>query len=566
VPDANPAITFCATLVQQWVGLGVRHAVVSPGSRSTPLALACANEPDLRTHVHIDERSASFTALGIGRATGEPALVVTTSGTAAAELHAAVVEAHQAGVPMLVCTADRPPELQGVHAPQTINQTRLFGDAVRWFVEPGPPSHDHRDSWRDLATDAFLASVGIDPGRPPGPVHLNLAFREPLVGPRGELPDLNDVVFPLPASWGLPDEQLGRVRQAMAGRRGVVVAGDRAARTAEEVDAVLGLAKSLGWPVLADHLSGLRRYDPAVVQSFDSLLRVPEVADELRPDLVLRIGGLLASRVTNEWLARSGATQVGVDRWGLVPDPDHVLDVRATADIRVLCTQLEGVKRAPRAWSERWSELERAARRAVILTRAGEPLIARSALAAVPPGGHFVVSSSMPVRDLEWYADPSDAVVHANRGANGIDGVVSTAAGVAIGSGAPTIALVGDVAFLHDTNGLMGLGRREVPLCIVVVDNDGGGIFSFLPQASELDADRFEQLFGTPHAVDLHSLARAHGLDIAFAFSYTDFDGILAKWSSLPRPLVVLVKSDRTRNVRHHADINDAVRDAVRGG
>jgi 2-succinyl-5-enolpyruvyl-6-hydroxy-3-cyclohexene-1-carboxylate synthase len=562
----NAGITFCATLVDQWVRHGVRHAVVSPGSRSTPLALACANHPGLRTHVHHDERSASFMALGIGLATRVPALLVTTSGTAVAELHAAVVEAHQACVPMLVCSADRPPELQGVHAPQTIDQTRIFGEAVRWFVEPGPPSDDFRQAWRHLAADAFGAAMGATLGHPPGPVHLNLAFREPLLGPLGQLPDPLDLEPSVPALWGLLDEQLGQLARAMSGTRGVIVAGDRAVVEDGDREAIHTLAVVTGWPILADHLSGLRG-DERAVTAFDSMLRVDELAAELRPEFVLRIGGLLASRVTNEWLAASGATHVGLDRWGVIPDPDHVVGERLVADILLVCDQLAQASPAPapEEWTSRWYDAERSARRAIIEERAGEPLVTNTALTKVPPGGNLVVSSSMPVRDLEWYGDRrGDIAVYSNRGANGIDGVTSTAVGVALGSGKPTVLVIGDVAFVHDTNGLLGMGRREVPLCIVVIDNDGGGIFSFLPQGTELDHERFEQLFGTPHAVDLESLARAHGLDFVRTYRHDDIVAALEKWVAFPRPLVVFARSERRRNVVDHTAINAAVAEALR--
>lgn len=567
VPD-NVGITFCATLVDQWVRLGVRHAVVAPGSRSTPLALACANHPELRTHVHLDERSAAFMALGIGLTSRVPALLVTTSGTAVAELHAAVVEAHQACVPLLVATADRPPELQGVHAPQTIDQTGIFGDTVRWFVEPGPPSDEYRGAWRHLAADAFAAALGATLGRPPGPVHLNLAFREPLTGPLGELPAPIDPAPAALALWGLIDEQCGAMGRAMAGRRGVIVAGDRAALDDGDREAIHRLAIVTGWPILADHQSGMRG-DERTVTAFDAVLRVDAVAAELRPEFVLRIGGLLASRITNEWLAASGATHIGLDRWGVIPDPDHVVDERLTADVQLVCDQLAMAtpEPAPEPWTRRWYDVERAARRAIIESRSGEPLIVNTALGRVPEGGNLVVSSSMPVRDLEWYGDRrGDITVYSNRGANGIDGVTSTAAGVAMGSGRPTVLVIGDVAFLHDTNGLFGIGRREQPLCIVVIDNDGGGIFSFLPQAAALDEERFEQLFGTPHAVDLESLARAHGLDLVRTFSHGDLVAVLDKWAAFPRPLVVFARSDRRRNVDDHSAINAAVRRALDPG
>ena len=308
------------------------------------MALALAADARLRLHVFHDERSASFCALGLGLATGRPALLLCTSGTAAAEFHAAVVEAHQAAVPLLVVTADRPPELQGVGAPQTIDQRELYGRAVRWFCEPGPPAAGGAPWWRDLARDAWSRTLGTTPG----PVHLNLAFREPLLGTPGQLPAAGPQEPPAPAgaSWGLLDEELGRLAAALAGRRGVIVAGARAALGAADGDAVLGLADALGWPVLADGPSGCRRDHPAVVTAFDPILRHEAFAAGHRPEVVLRLGGLLASKVTNQWLATSGALQVGLDRFGLVPDPDRVLARSLPADIATACAQLTGALQA----------------------------------------------------------------------------------------------------------------------------------------------------------------------------------------------------------------------------
>lgn len=565
--DPSVAATYCATLVDQWVACGLRHAVVSPGSRSTPLALAVASDERLTTHVHHDERAASFMALGIGIATRTPALVVTTSGTATTELHSAVVEAHQAAVPMIVCTADRPPELQGVGAPQTIDQTELFGDAVRWFVDPGPPRPEHDVGWRHLAADAVAAATGDVVGRAPGPVHLNLAFREPLVGEPGVLPP------PIPADerpdarWGVPDEQLAALARTVGGRKVLVVAGDRAARTAGERSLLLELFAALGWPVLADHLSGLRVDDPAVVIGADAFLRDRDLADALRPEVVVHLGGLLASRVVNEWSASSGGVHVGVDRWGMVPDPGGVVGDRHVVDVATFARQLlaaaPGV--APVEWTAAWRRASVAASTAVSTGAAGEIAAMRAAVAAVPSGGSLVVSSSMPVRDLEWYGPPRDDIaVFANRGANGIDGVASTGVGVALGAAAPTVCVLGDVAFLHDSNALLGLAARAAAVCLVVIDNDGGGIFSFLPQADLLDGDRFEQLFGTPHGVDLALLASSHGVGVTTAPDGEVLAEVLERWAQRPRPMVVHVRSDRARNVADHRALNDAIATLVR--
>jgi len=554
----NVASTFCHTLVDEWLRLGVTDAVISPGSRSTPMALALADADGMRCHVHLDERSAAFMALGLGLATGRPAVVLTTSGTAAVELHPAVVEAHHAGTAMLVVTADRPPEAQGVWAPQTIDQRELYGTAVRWFCEPGPPEGEHRQGWRHLARDAFARTLG----RTPGPVHLNLGFREPLTGGPGELPPALPPISSDQPEFGLLDEQVARLTELVSGRRGVITAGVRS-----DLE-VLDLAAALGWPVLADAASGCRVDHAVSVTTFDAILRDEEVADRLRPEVVLRFGGLLASRVTNEWLAASGATQIGVDGIGIHPDPHHVLADRLYVHPAAFARGLLGaVTAAPADWPRCWADAERAARAAIdelLAEPLDEPTIADAVLGGLPDEATLMVSSSMPVRDLEWYARPRAGVrVLANRGANGIDGVTSTAVGAAL-DGDPTAVLLGDLAFLHDSGALHNLAGRGIDLLIVVVDNRGGGIFSFLPQAGELAPDRYEQLFGTPHAVDLVGLASAHGLAEQTVSSVGDLTAAIADWSKSGGTRVVVASSERTRNVDVHETLNAAAAVAAR--
>jgi len=556
-----------------WRRLGLTDAVLSPGSRSTPMALALSEAHGVKVHVVLDERSSAFVALGLGLATRRPAVLLCTSGTAAANFHPAVVEAHQADVPMLVLTADRPPELQGVGAPQTIDQRHLYGSAIRWFCEPGPAVAAGSTTWRDLARDGWMRSQGSRPG----PVHLNLAFREPLVGTAGDLPPVTDdpAVPSTPstpgATWGLLDEELARWAAALSGRRALVVAGARTAESDDDVDAVLGLASRLDWPVLADGPSGCRRAHPNVVSAADALLRDDAVSERLRPEVVIRIGALHASRVLREWLAASGAVQFGIDRYGTVPDPDHVLSSSRPADPAEVCRQIAGVgvEPAPREWAAAWVAAEGAARGA--LSEAfgpggpvTEPSTAVDVLAAVPSGGCLVSSSSMPVRDLEWFAPPRDDVrIMANRGANGIDGVTSTAIGVAL-TWAPTVLLTGDVAFLHDVGALVGLARRGVALSIVVVDNDGGGIFGFLPQADQLASDRFEQLFGSPHGTDLVAVAEAHGIQAERVSSRAGLQSALNGAAMRGGTRVVVVDSDRSRVVEVHRGLHDRVAVAVR--
>lgn len=563
-PTADVAATYCATLVDEWARCGLTDAVLSPGSRSTPMALAFAADERIRVHVHHDERSASFIALGLARASGVPVALLCTSGTAAVQFHAAVVEAHQSFVPLIVVTADRPPELQGVGAPQTIDQRELYRSAVRWYCEPGPAAEGGSPWWRDLARDAWQRTLG----ERPGPVQLNLAFREPLVGEPGALPPVREPLDQPAAGarWGLTDERLAALCAAIEGRRGLIVAGDRAARSAADAVAVHRLAAHLGWPVLADGPSGCRRELPGVITTFDALVRHEPFGDAHRPEVVLRLGGLLASKALGAWLARSGALQVGLDRFGTCPDPDRVLADAVLADVATVADQLRSAVRAgaPADWRRRWIDADRVARDAIERvvtshTEATEPGVAVDVATLLGDGGLLVASSSMPVRDLEWYAPARDGVdVLANRGANGIDGVVSTAVGAAL-TGAPTALVIGDVAFLHDTNGLLGLAARPVNLVIVAIDNDGGGIFSFLPQRDQLADDRFEQLFGTPHGVDLCALAAAHRIPAERVGTRTGFQAALAGALTRGGPRLIVVGTDRDANVAVHQELNAAV-------
>ncbi|HEX7096942.1 MAG TPA: 2-succinyl-5-enolpyruvyl-6-hydroxy-3-cyclohexene-1-carboxylic-acid synthase [Acidimicrobiales bacterium] len=547
MPDDAPsppdvAVTFCATVVDELVRAGVAHAFVAPGSRSTPMALALACDARVSVHVHHDERSAAFAALGAGLASGRPAVVLTTSGTAAAELHAAVVEAHQARVPMIVLTADRPPELRDVGAPQTIDQQHLYGRAVRWFVDPGVADWSTRHTWRSFAARLVLEATG----QPPGPVHANLPFREPLLGEPAPLPPGRARGAPWHGRHALRAASTDLVVDRA--QRGLVVAG-RGAR-----DHARAIAE-VGWPVIADPRAGI-----GGIAHADPLLRTPHIADTLVPEVVLRVGEPPASRIVNEWLDGCGARQLVVAAGWI--DPAHVAAGFAGG------FRVTGDRPSPR-WRTAWTRADAAAEAAIAQELAStrditEPGVARAVMASAPVGGHVVVASSMPVRDVEWYAPRrTDVTVHANRGANGIDGVVSTAVGVAIVTGAPTIALVGDLAFLHDSTALVALATRRVDLTVVVIDNDGGGIFSFLPQATALAPDRFEQLFGTPHGTDCVALARAHGVD---ATEVTTIDALERALAARGKPRVVVAKSDRARNVEVHRRLHDAVAAAVATG
>ena len=405
MPETTAA-TFCATFVDELVRGGVSDAVVAPGSRSTPLALALVADGRLRVHVHHDERDAGFVALGLGLATGRPAVVVTTSGTAAVELHPAVVEAGEAGVPLLACTADRPPELHGVGAPQTIDQQRLFGRAVRWFVDAGVPDPAMAGSWRSLAAQAVVRASGP----PAGPVHVNLPFRDPLVGEAGPRPEgrprSQPWHLPVVRAEGPPDESLEALAVAIEGRPGVIVAGGRI----DDPGGVHQLARAVGWPVIADPRSGCRLPESRTVSHADALLRVPAVADQLRPEVVLRLGSMPASKALARWLADLDAWQVGIDTDGRCYDPDRRLDGviaappgAAAADLAARVT-VGPVPAPPGAlgelggsWAGTWSHADAVAAEAIATSLAGhgevtEPAVARDVVRALPDGARLVVS------------------------------------------------------------------------------------------------------------------------------------------------------------------------------
>jgi 2-succinyl-5-enolpyruvyl-6-hydroxy-3-cyclohexene-1-carboxylate synthase len=554
--------TFAATLVDEWVLAGVTDAVICPGSRSTPMALALANR--LRVHIRLDERSAGFFALGLSLSSGVPTVISVTSGTAAAELHPAVVEAHQGRVPLIVCTADRPPELHDVGASQTIDQVGLFTTSTRWFSDPGVPEASSAHAWRPLAARAFIEASDGPLG--PGPVHLNLAFREPLLGEAEPLPPARDrfdpsgqagpaSARPVAATTATTAAALG----APLGGRGLIIAGGHAAN---DPSRLVVLGEQLGWPVLADPRSGARL--EGTIAAADAIVRT----EPPWPETVVLLGEPWLSKALGAYVetaAAQGARVICVDPWWRWTDPTAVVtEFHHIAPDDWITTALAKAELSDPEWLSTWRSYEEAAQRAIdgaLGHELSEPQVARFLTRhAAVVDGTILVSASMPIRDLEWYAPtlPVPPAVMANRGANGIDGVVSTALGIAA-SGRRTFALMGDLAFLHDVSGLVNL--PNVPCTFVVLDNGGGGIFSFLPQAGALESERFELLFGTPPTSDVGAVARGFGLDVHDVTTMAEFDLAL----NAPAPALVRARMPgRSENVGLHDAINDAVRLALR--
>lgn len=530
--------TYVATLVDEWCRWGLREVVICPGSRSTPLSIAFARHGEVTLHVRIDERSAAFFALGRALVTRRPVAIVVTSGTAAAEVHAAVAEADLARVPLLVLTADRPPELHGVGAPQTIDQQRLYGAKVRVYEEPGVARLDAAASWRPLARRLWRGASGED--GPAGPVHLNAAFVEPLLADPLPLAPVTETVTPSSVIETAAIDLDVRAKRVLC----VVGAGVR--------PSVIAAARALQWVVIGDATAR------ATLPYADPLVRHDDIWEVLRPDVIVRLGGAPASKFVAHRLATSDVEVIALEGAGPVADPDAVVTRRVAG----LPDAARGAHLGDAEFVERWRDAS--SWLAQHLADAwGETLdevqVARLVVAAANAARcALVVGSSMPVRDVEWWSEAREGEVFANRGANGIDGVVSTFLGVAQDSSA--IGLVGDVTLLHDVSALVEDPGPRTHAVLVVNDNGGGGIFSFLSQARQLRAPEFEQLFATPRHHDLAGVARAFGHHAQVVSSATQLRDALA--SNLERAgLSVIVAQLPTRdaNVARHDELNAQV-------
>ena len=553
----NAGHALATVVVDELVRNGMRHACLGPGSRSTPMALALHARTEINLHVCIDERSAGFAALGLAKVTGVPAAVLTTSGTATANLYPAVIEASHAHVALLVLTADRPPELRDTGAGQTIDQVKMYGDAVRWFLEVGVPEArpDSVSYWRSVACRAFAAS------RWPaaGPVHLNLAFRNPLV------PEPDEAGFPFPLDgrpnalpWTVEthsplfaaDEDLQRLRAEVEGtQRGLIAVGTGC----HNAGPLLETARKAGWPVLAEATSNVRIGPPAITTS-EALLRQPGFAAAYRPDLVLRVGNLGTSPSLATLLDAS-VRQISIEPAAWL-DPNRSLSWILRADPGYLFERLAAdLKTRPRsAWLGGWLAAEDRARGVIdeLLDGHGitEPRIARDVAGCLPHGSLLYVASSMPIRDLDWFmrARPGLEIL-ANRGANGIDGFVSSTLGAGLAHSGPVVGLCGDLSFLHDQNGLLLASDRSVDAVFVVVNNNGGGIFSFLPQAGRAG---FERLFGTPHDLELSRVAAGYGCGYQLADDPSEIAPSVLRAIQHGGLQVVEARTDREASVIFH--------------
>ncbi|HEX6447250.1 MAG TPA: 2-succinyl-5-enolpyruvyl-6-hydroxy-3-cyclohexene-1-carboxylic-acid synthase [Streptosporangiales bacterium] len=559
----NPSSAFARVFVDELVRCGVREVVLSPGSRSAPLALVLAVEPRIRLHVRHDERSAGFLALGLAKVSERPVAVLCTSGTAVASLHPAVLEASHARVPLLALTADRPPELLATGANQTTDQVGIYGTATRWAYDVGVPEQriGAVAYWRSVAARACAVATAVGDA---GPVHLNLPFREPLVpdGDHSATPGTPAGVESWPESldgrpdgrpWLAVDQEPPAVTVLRdAPERGAVLVGEGCA----ERDAAARLAAALGWPLLSEPTGDARTGDNAI-GTFPLLLADPDFAAAHRPELVVTVGTPGLSRSVLGWL-RTAREQYVVDPSPAFADPTR------TASRVLAAVPVAAKRRAATAWLRSWLTADAAAREAVdaVLDETeelSEPTVAREVVAALPGDALLFVGSSRPVRDIEAYAVPRDGVhVLGNRGLAGIDGSASTAIGAALAhqrdGGGHAYALLGDLAALHDVNGFaVPAGDDRPDLTFVVVDNNGGGIFSLLEQDGEPGAER---VFGTPHGLDLTRVLAAYGVPVAEVAKVSDLRAALVPSAGLR---AVLVRTDRAESAALHRRLQDAV-------
>jgi 2-succinyl-5-enolpyruvyl-6-hydroxy-3-cyclohexene-1-carboxylate synthase len=540
---------------------GVRDACTSPGSRSTPLVLALVRDSRIRCWSHIDERCAGFFALGAAKASGRPVAVTCTSGTAAANLAPAVIEAREARVPLIVLTADRPPELRDVGAGQTIDQIKLYGDAVKWFVEldVGAATADRLRWIRTLSCRAYWAALE---GRP-GPVHLNVPLREPLVPEAPLPPDASGrggerpyVLFDRP-----PPGRVGG-REPPSGR--VLIVAGRDERDADGGAEVAAYAARNRVPLLADPLSGGRR-GPAAIAHYDLLLHDPGFAAAHVPQFVIRIGDLPTSKPLRTWLAGLEVAQVAIDPDGSWQDPAGVVGLRLALPARAL---LGGTLAVEQGWLESWRAADAAIAGAVadsLGDALSEPLVAARLGAWLPARATLFVASSMPVRDVEEFVAVRDDPprVLSNRGANGIDGTVSAAFGAAAVAGAgPVVLLIGDVALAHDIGGLLAARRLGLALTIVVLNNDGGGIFNFLPVAGLMDL--FEEHVATPHGLDFAHAAALYGCGYERPADAAALRDAVDRAIASEETTIIEVRTDRDENLALHRRVAEAAARALR--
>ena len=579
VPEHLNAV-WASLLIEELVRCGVETFVVSPGSRSTPLASAVARTARANAIVHFDERSAGFWAVGHARATGAPAALICTSGTAAAECFPAVIEAATAHLPLILLTADRPPELRDTGANQTINQTNLYGHYSRWFFDLPCPDPA-------IGPEMVLTTIDYAVHRSrhplPGPVQLNCMFREPLTA--AAPPEEPECLAHL-SQWkttgapythyacsepALSENTLAELTQIVEKtERGVLLVGDLTSR--EDQEAAVGIATTLGWPLLSDVLAGMPTgsMQPCAITAFDPILASDRFRNWGTPDTVLQLGGAFVSKRVSQWLKTASPPRyLRVTTDSERTDDQHQITHRYTGSlrhIRARLGQLENLKPSSR-WLNGWLDAEHVARHKLADAFDDDHLVNEIAVvrevSRIGAEHALFVGNSMPIRDMNAFSVPAETyrVVAANRGASGIDGNVASAIGFACGNELRGTLVIGDLALLHDLNALALTTSMKQPLCIVVINNDGGGIFSFLPVRGE--TDNFESFWGTPHGLTFEPISAMFGLRYAAPGSIKAFRETYQHAAKDSASWLIEVKTDRQENHRLHEELDQTIAEAV---
>lgn len=554
---------YIAAFVDELSGMNVKHAVISPGSRSTPISMLLASHPSIKTHINIDERSAAFYALGLAKATQNPVALVCTSGTAAANYYPAIVEANLSRVPLIVITADRPHELRDVGAPQTIDQIHLYGEHVKWFSEMAIP--DGAESSLVYVRNISKRAVIEAKKKPAGPVHLNMPIREPLV------PDMKEDYFHAGRFRNLVtnESDTGKLqansstlellaKEWSRKEKGLIICGEMHDEAfAKEV---IQLAKKLKYPILADPLSQIRSSSDAshIIDCYDTFLKMEDVKAELRPDVIIRFGAMPVSKPLMLFMKGcKDAIHIVVDSGSGWREPAGLPATFIYSEEALLCQQLLELVtvRQDSRWYSNWAELNRQVKQVLLTlqedTSLNEGKVFLELQELTPDNCQMFISNSMPIRDCDtfFHSHESDRRIYCNRGANGIDGVVSSALGVSA-VGLPTLLVIGDLSFFHDLNGLLAAKMQNSTITIIVINNDGGGIFSFLPQASE--KEHFEELFGTPHGLDFSHVVKMYGGDFTRVRDWAHFREAVVGSFEKEGIKVIEVQTNREENVQLH--------------
>ncbi|UYT88166.1 2-succinyl-5-enolpyruvyl-6-hydroxy-3-cyclohexene-1-carboxylic-acid synthase [Priestia megaterium] len=561
--------TYIASFVDELVEANVEEVVVSPGSRSTPIAMLMAEHPNIHVHLNIDERSAGFFALGIAKAKKKPVALVCTSGTAAANYYPAVIEAHYSRIPLVVITADRPHELRDIGAPQAINQNHLFGQYAKWFVDTALPeeSADMNRYIRTVASRAVHTAQAI----PSGPVHINVPLREPIV-PDLSIEDLwsqgkrgKSYVSAIHGEASLSEKGFEEIAKRLEGTtKGLIICGDQMSLKA--VDSVCRLAESLSFPVLADPLSQLRSGKHSkenVIETYDTFLKSDKVDERFYPEVVIRFGAMPVSKPLLQFLKAHEPTEMFVvDQGKGWRDPTLRSTVMIEADETLFCEEL--IKRLSAnqeestLWLSLWKKINAQTVQALRTLTSGqewfEGQVVQEIVDVVPEGTALFAGNSMPVRDIDSFFlnTEKEIPLFVNRGANGIDGVVSSALGVSTAYD-HSVLFIGDLSFYHDLNGLLAAKMHNLNLTVVLVNNDGGGIFSFLPQSKQ--EKHFEFLFGTPTGLNFEHATRLYDGTFSSASSWEEFRHAMNHAFAKGGLHVVEIRTTRTENVETHRSL-----------